>query len=118
MDIVYIRGLTISATVGVYDWERTIKQEINVDLEMGYDNVKAGLSDDLEFALDYKAVSDRTTAYVEASSFYLVEAIAENLATVLLAEFPIEWLKIRVGKPDAISQAADVGVYIERSRLT
>ncbi len=118
MDIVYIRELAIKTTIGVYDWERDIKQQLNIDLDLGCDTSKAGQSDEIEDALDYKAISDRTIEFAEASQYQLVEALAENLARVILDEFSLPWLRIKVSKPGAVSGAKDVGVIIERGVKT
>ena len=117
MDIVYITQLEIDTVIGVYDWERKIRQKITVDLEMATDISRAGRSDDLVDALDYKAISKRIITFVEASEFMLVEALAENVAAVLIEEFKISWLKLTIGKPGALSSAKDVGIIIERGVL-
>lgn len=116
MDLVYIKGLGASTTIGVYDHERDIKQELRIDIEMGCDIRSAGASDDVNQALDYDAVSKRTIEYVEASSFFLIEAVAEGLTTCLLDEFPIATLKLTISKPGAVERAKDVGLTIERTR--
>ena len=114
MDTVYIHGLSVSTTIGVYDHERNIKQELKVDLEMSFDISAAGQSDAVTDALDYDAVAKRTIGFVENSSYFLIEALAENLAHALLSEFPIERLRLKVCKPGAVERADDVGVIIER----
>ena len=116
MDIVYIKGLSVLTTIGVYERERNIRQTLRFDLELGCDISAAGQSDAVETALDYDAISQRMISFVEASQYALIEAVAENLAAVLLSEFPIKQLKLQVSKPGAISAAADVGVIIERRR--
>jgi dihydroneopterin aldolase len=114
MDIVYIRGLEIKAVIGVYDWERKIRQPVVIDLDMAHDNHKAAATDDITHALDYKAVCDRVTAFIEASELQLLETLAEEIATIVRTEFGVPWVRVRVGKPDAISNARDVGVVLER----
>jgi dihydroneopterin aldolase len=114
MDIVYITQLEVETVIGVYDWERKIRQKITIDLELSTDIRQAGQTDDLQHALDYKAISKRIIAFVEGSEFMLVEALAENIAMLLIKEFPIPRLKLKVGKPGALSQAQDVGIIIER----
>jgi len=115
MDIVYITALEIETVIGVYDWERKIRQKVTVDIEMAKDIRQAGRSDDLSDALDYKAIAKRIITFVEASEFMLIEALAENIAALLIREFKIPWLKLTLGKPGALSSAEDVGVIIERS---
>ena len=113
-DIVYIQGLSVETTIGGYDWERTIKQTLVLDLEMAADVATPGASDAVSDALDYAAVSSRVLALVEASSFELIESVAEHVAALVLSEFAVAWLRLRVSKPGAVSQARDVGVVIER----
>ncbi len=114
MDIVFIRDLRIDATIGIYEWERRIKQTIGIDLEMAADNRRPAASDAIEDALDYKAVSKRIKAFVETSEFQLVETLAERIADILREEFAIPWLRLTLSKPGAVRGAAAVGVIIER----
>ena len=115
MDIVYIRKLNVQTTIGVYDWEQDIKQLIVIDLDLGCDATKAGETDNLEHALDYKAISDRVIQFTGDSHYSLIEALAENLAKVILQEFNISWLRLQLSKPDALADATNVGITIERS---
>ena len=117
MDIVYIKQLEIETVIGVFDWEREIRQKISIDLEMATDIRKAGETDNLDDALDYKAISKRLIEFVESSSFLLIEALAEHIATILTQEFNVPWLRLTLSKPGAISASKDVGVIIERSNL-
>lgn len=114
MDIVYIRELEIDTVIGIYDWERQIRQTVSLDLDLATDIRPAAASEDIERALDYKAVSKRLIAYVEESEFLLIETLAERIATIVLDEFDVPWLRLRVGKPGAVTGARDVGVIIER----
>ena len=114
MDIVYIRELEIEAIIGIYDWERETKQTVSIDLEMGCDNTKAAASEDIADALDYKSVAKRLISFVEGSEFLLVETLAERIAAIVLDEFSVPWLRLRLGKPGAVTGSKDVGVIIER----
>lgn len=114
MDIIFLGGLEIDTVIGIYDWERKIKQKIILDIEMGFDIRKAAASDDIAHTLDYKAVSDRVVDFVEHSEFYLVEKLIEEIAGILRSEFAIPWVKITLNKKGAISRARDVGIIIER----
>lgn len=116
MDIVFIRELKIQTVIGAFGWERRIRQTVVLDLEMAADIEKAAATDQLEHALDYKAVSDRICGFISESSFQLVETLAEAVAGILLKEFGITWLRLRVSKPGAVPGAKDVGVLIERGR--
>lgn len=114
MDIVFIRELKIQTVIGVFDWERAIKQTVSLDLEMATDNRKAAARDHIDDALNYKAVADRVVAFVEASEFQLVETMAEQVAQIVMQEFHVPWLSLRLSKPGAVKAARDVGVLIER----
>ncbi|HEX6928643.1 MAG TPA: dihydroneopterin aldolase [Gammaproteobacteria bacterium] len=116
MDTVFIRDLRVKTLVGIFEWERRIRQEIRLDIEMGFDIRKAAGSDSIDDALDYKAVSQCVKTYVENSSFQLVEALAEGIATLVLKEFPVTMVKLALNKTGAVSDARDVGVIIERIR--
>lgn len=114
MDIIFLRGLQIETIIGIYEWEREIRQTVILDLEMATDIRKAAASDDIENTLDYKAVSKRLISFVENSSFYLVETLAEKIAEIVVEEFSVPWLKLTVNKKGAIRGASDVGIIIER----
>ena len=115
MDIVYIRELEIETIIGIYDWEREQKQTVSLDLEMGTDISLAAGSEDIEKTLDYKAVAKRLIEFVESSEFFLVETMAEKIAQIVMLEFSVPWLKLRLGKPGAVTGSKDVGVIIERT---
>lgn len=114
MDIVYIRELEIRTIIGIYDWEREQQQIVSLDLEMGSDVAKAAATDTIENALDYKAVAKRLINFIENSEFYLVETMAEQVTEIVLKEFNVPWVKLRLGKPGAVTGSKDVGVIIER----
>lgn len=114
MDIVFIRDLRIETVVGIYDWERKVRQTVSIDLDMAADVGKAAASDKIDDALDYKAVAKRIIAYVEEQSFELVETLAERVAELVLAEFPVPWLRLTLSKPGAVRGSKSVGVVIER----
>ena len=114
MDIVYLRDLKIETVIGIFDWERQIKQTVVLDIDMATDVAAAAATDNIEDALDYKAITKRIIQFVEASEFQLVETLAERIAEVLRSEFEIPWLKLTVNKKGALRGARDVGVIIER----
>jgi 7,8-dihydroneopterin aldolase/epimerase/oxygenase len=116
MDIIYLKDLRIETIIGVYAWERQVKQTVVLDLEMGTDIRKAGQTDALEDTLNYKEVAKRVISYVENSRFQLVEALAEGIAAILVTEFQVPWLRLRINKQGAVRGVRDVGVIIERSR--
>jgi len=113
-DIVYIRDLEIDTIIGIYDWEREIKQVVSIDLEMATDIRKAAATDDIVYALNYKSVGKRIIQFVEASEYQLLETMAEKIAQIVLTEFAVSWLRLRVSKPGALSGSRDVGLVIER----
>lgn len=114
MDIVYINDLKIETIIGIYDWEREVKQVVSLDLEMAHDISKAASTDDIQYALNYKAVAKRLISFIEGSEFLLVESMAEQIAQIVQNEFNVPWLKLSVSKPGALRGAKDVGVRIER----
>jgi dihydroneopterin aldolase len=114
MDRVFIEDLKIETIIGIFDWEREIRQTVTIDLEMEFDIREAAESDAIEDTLDYKSVSKRLIHFVEDSEFQLVEALAERCATIVLDEFPVTWLRLKLGKPGAIRGSSAVGVIIER----
>ncbi|MDH5571871.1 MAG: dihydroneopterin aldolase [Gammaproteobacteria bacterium] len=118
MDIIYLKDLKIETIIGIYDWERETKQTVSLDLDMAYDIRKAAASDDIEDTLNYKAVAKRLISFVEESQFLLVETMAENITDIILHEFNVPWVRLRVNKQGAVRGASDVGVIIERGTKT
>jgi 7,8-dihydroneopterin aldolase/epimerase/oxygenase len=116
MDIVFIRDLRIDTVVGVYDWERRIRQTVIFDLDMGTDIRRAAASDKIDDTLDYKTVAKRIIQYVSEQEFQLVETLAENVAGIVLNEFKVPWVKVTLHKPGAVSGSKSVGIMIERTR--
>ena len=114
MDIVFISDLRIETIIGIYDWERKVKQTISLDLEMGADIRRAAASDAIEDTLNYKAVSKRLIEFVGESEYQLVETLAEKVAEIVIGEFSVPWLRLTVHKPGAVRGSRDVGVVIER----
>lgn len=114
-DRVFIEDLQIQTVIGVFDWEREITQTVSLDLQMAFDIRAAGKSDDIADTLDYKTVSKRLIQFVESSKFQLVEALAEHCARIVLQEFPVSWVHLKLSKPGAVRGSSAVGVIIERS---
>ncbi len=115
-DKVFIEALEIETLIGIYDWERRIRQSLLFDIEMAFDNRTPAASDDIADTLNYKAVSKRLIEYVSASSFGLVETLAERCAEIILTEFAVSHVRLKLSKPGAVRGARAVGVIIERSR--
>ena len=114
MDKIFVHALKTEAIVGIFDWERQVKQTVLIDLEFSADIRKAALSDSIDDTLNYKGVAKRVLSFVEASAFHLVESLAEHVAMLLLAEFGVEWVRISLSKPGALRNSRDVGVILER----
>ncbi len=114
MDIVYIKNLQIECIIGIYDWEREVKQRVSIDLEMSADIRQAAATDDIAHALNYKSISKRVQDFVGGSEFLLVETMAEQVAAIIRDEFGVAWLRLRLSKPGALRAADDVGLIIER----
>ena len=114
MDTVYIRDLRVDTVIGIFDWERRIRQTVSLDLEMATDIRRAAASDDIADALDYKAVGKRLIRYIQASEFQLVETLTERVAELVMEEFGVTWLRLRLSKPGALRGSRDVGILIER----
>lgn len=116
MDTIFIQGLELQTLIGVYDHERRQPHPLLLDLEMGADLRVAAASDAVRDAVDYQAVRDTVVAFGAAQRFYLLEAFAEHLARKLFAEFPIDTLRLRINKPEAVTGVQMVGVEIQRQR--
>ena len=116
MDKIFLKELTTETVIGIFDWEREVKQTIAIDLEMSADIRRAARTDSIQDTLNYKAVAKRLLAFIQESRYQLVETLAEEVARLVLTEFPVEWVKVTLHKPGAIRHSRDVGVMIERSR--
>jgi 7,8-dihydroneopterin aldolase/epimerase/oxygenase len=114
MDLVYIRALQIETVIGIYDWERRVKQAVVLDLEMATDIRRAAVSENINDALDYAAISQRLNEFIGSGSFLLIEALAEQCAALIMREFNVPWLRLCLAKPTAVTAASEVGVIIER----
>ena len=116
-DVVYLKDLRIETVIGIYDWERQIKQTIVLDIEMASDIAAAAATDNIEDALNYKSIAKRLIEFVGTSEFQLVETLAERIAQIIITEFGVPWLKLQVNKQGALRGARDVGVIIERTAV-
>ena len=113
-DTVFVKGLNVASVIGCYDWERDIRQTLVIDLELKADFTRAAQTDALEDALDYAAISRRVIDVCDESRFQLLEALAEHLAAIVLAEFSIKRLRMTITKPGAVAESEGVGVVIDR----
>jgi 7,8-dihydroneopterin aldolase/epimerase/oxygenase len=115
MDKIFLTALNVECIVGIWEWERRVKQRVVIDLEMATDIRKAAASDHIDDTIDYKKVSKRILAFVGESQYQLVETLTENIAKVIITEFGVPWVKVRLNKQGAIRFARDVGIQIERT---
>ena len=115
-DKIYVEDLRINATIGIFDWEKKIKQEVSISYEIPHDNKKAAAADTIEATTDYKSITKAIIAYVENNKFELVETFAEKIAEMVIKDFNIEEIRLRVSKPGALRFSKDVGVIIERNK--
>jgi dihydroneopterin aldolase len=114
MDIVFLHDLKVDCVIGIFDWERRIRQTLHIDLDMAADVRRAAASDAIQDTLDYKAVAKRVLDFAGNSRFQLVETLAEKIAGIVLAEFQVPWVRVRINKQGAVRNADGVGVVIER----
>lgn len=115
MDRIFLEDLRVDTVIGIWEWERRVRQTVRLDLELATDVRRAAASDEIEAALDYKGIAKRLVNAVETSEFKLVETLAETLARIVIEEFGVAWVKLSVSKPGAIDGSRNVGVVIERS---
>jgi dihydroneopterin aldolase len=114
MDKVFIRGLKVETVIGVFAWEKQVRQPLIFDVTMDWDITQAADTDDLAYALNYAAVSDRVIEFVQGNQYDLLERLLVQLAETLRREFLISKIKIRVEKPAVAPDAMAVGLEIER----
>ena len=113
-DIIYIKDLRVETIIGIFDWERKVKQEGSIDMEFPFDCKKAAVTDSIEDTIDYKAICKGVIKFVEESSFQLQESLAESIAALVKDKYQVESIKLRVSKPGALRGAKDVGLVIHR----
>ena len=114
-DRIYVEDLRVKGTIGIFDWEKKIKQEISLSYEIDHDNFSASKEDKIEAATDYKTITKKIIAFIEDNKFELVETFAEKIAEMVITDFDVNWIKLRVSKPGALRFSKDVGVIIERT---
>ena len=114
MDKIFLSQLSIECIVGIWEWERRVKQTVVIDVEMAADIRRAAATDSIEDTIDYKRVAKRLLAFVGESQYQLVETLTEQIARVIVTEFGVTWVKVRLNKRGAIRGARDVGIEIER----
>jgi 7,8-dihydroneopterin aldolase/epimerase/oxygenase len=115
-DRIFLHGLRTECIIGFIDWERQMPQTVLIDLEFPCDAARAAATDQVADTIDYKRIAKRVLAWAQISEFQLLESFAHRLALLLLEEFPLQWVKVRVSKPGAIRHSRDVGVTVQRHR--
>ena len=115
MDKIFLRELEVEAVIGIWEWERRIKQIVSIDLEMAAEVRRAAETDNIEGTLNYRDVAKRLISFVGSSEFQLVESLAEAIARIIVTEFGVPWVKASVTKPGAVEGSKEVGAMIERS---
>ena len=115
MDQIFINAIAVECVVGVWEWERQVKQPVIVDLEMAANIKRAAASDNLVDTIDYKSVSKRVQTFIAESQFQLVETLSERIAEIIVKEFAVTWVKVKLNKQGALRGARDVGIVIERT---
>ena len=113
-DIIYIKDLRVQTIIGIFGWEREVRQEVSIDLEMVFDCKRAAKTDAIEDTIDYKKITKGIIKFVEESEFQLQETLAESIAALVKNEYKVNSLKLRISKPGALRYAEDVGVIIHR----
>lgn len=117
-DFVKIKGLKVNAVIGVFDWERAIEQPLLIDVTMATDISKAGKSDDINDAINYKEVCDDITELCQQTKALLIERLAELIAAHILSKYNTTQVEVSVAKSTAISAAEAVAVQITRTATT
>ncbi len=114
MDIIYLHDLKVDCIIGIWEWERRTTQTLTIHLDMAVDIRRAAASDAIHDTLNYKAVAKSVIGFVGASQFQLVETLTEKIAELILAEFEVPWVRVKLNKKGAVRGATDVGVVLER----
>jgi 7,8-dihydroneopterin aldolase/epimerase/oxygenase len=114
MDKIFLSQLSVECIVGIWDWERRVKQTVIIDVELAADIRKAAATDHIDDTIDYKRLAKRLLSFVGESQYQLVETLTEAIAKVIVMEFGVSWVKVRLNKRGAIRGARDVGIEIER----
>ena len=107
MDKIYVKDLEVMGTIGIFDWEKKIKQKISISYEINQDNSAAAKKDTIEAATDYKSITKAIISFVEENKFELVETFAEKIAEMVIKEYKVKWIKLRVSKPGALRFSKD-----------
>ncbi|MFP3014404.1 MAG: dihydroneopterin aldolase [Arsenophonus sp.] len=116
MDIIFIKQLSVFTRIGVYEWEKTIKQKLLLDIKIKCDIQQSAKSDKVKYCLDYAKISQAIIKYIETRKFELIERVAQEVSNMILNQFNTCWVQVKVSKPEAVLHAKEVGVIIERTK--
>jgi D-erythro-7,8-dihydroneopterin triphosphate epimerase len=114
--IINIKNLRLRTVVGIFEWEKNIKQDIVINLEIEFDGSKAIEKDDIEYTVDYKSVTKKIISEVENREFNLIERIAGDVAKIILEDKRVQRASVKVDKPGALRFADSVSVTLTESR--
>ena len=115
-DIIFIEGLSVSASIGIFDWEKRVKQDLVIDCRMPYSLSKAGKTNSINDTVSYADVARELVAIVTSKHHDLLEHLAEELVAHIFRLFPVDHIELKLAKPGAVPEAKSVGIIIERSR--
>jgi dihydroneopterin aldolase len=116
MDLIFIEELRLKTRVGLYPREKAVPQSIALDLQIGLSTAAAGVSDDIHDTIDYARVAKRLRAELGERHFNLLEGLAEFVASLILQEFPAQWVRVSVAKLGIMSDVKRVGIVIQRQK--
>lgn len=115
-DIVFIEALKVDTVIGVYEWEKSIQQTLQFDVEMRTDVRAAAAIDDLSKTVDYAVVSEDIVTLAKENQAELIETVAEKVAERILTTYAVASVKITLRKLGAVASTQSVGVIIERDK--
>ena len=116
MDKIYIRDLRLSCIIGIYPRERIEKQDVVINIVLEGDLSAAGKSDDIADTINYKTIKKRIIRLVEKSGFFLIEKLAQEIATACLKEKSVHRVTVTLDKPGALRFTRSVAVEITREQ--
>ena len=114
MDIVFLEEIKLDIVIGIYEWERKVPQTIRIDIDIGLPHSRGGETDSIADTIDYGAVMARIRQTAAEQHFFLVEALAEHIATLIRTEFGAPWVKVSVAKLGMLRGVKRLGIVIER----
>ena len=116
MDIIFIAELRIETRIGIYDWEKTVPQTIQLDLEVGLPGEHAARSGRIGDTIDYSKIVARIEQLFSEQHFLLLEKAGECIAEIIVRDFGAPWVKVSIAKLGALRNVRRLGVVIERGR--